>query len=138
MRSHRAVRSRAAYLVYMMAKRSRWPVLMREVIFRLASRYTPVLAVDAEGARFFVSTSDSVVGSRIFARGSFEEDALGRAIDYAGKAGSPIGRQDRVFLDIGANIGTASITVLLRFGFNRAVALEPHPANFELLQPDRK
>jgi FkbM family methyltransferase len=39
-----------------------------------------------------------------------------------------------VFLDIGANIGTASLAAIQRYNFATAVAIEPEPTNFELLQ----
>ncbi|MGE5272765.1 MAG: FkbM family methyltransferase [Verrucomicrobiota bacterium] len=46
-------------------------------------------------------------------------------------AGRP---SDPVFVDVGANIGTTTVSALRRFGFASAVALEPSPENFRGLR----
>jgi FkbM family methyltransferase len=45
--------------------------------------------------------------------------------------------RDRVFVDVGANIGTTSIVAARQFGFRRVVAVEPEPDNFKLLAINR-
>ena len=39
-----------------------------------------------------------------------------------------------VLIDVGANIGTTTVTALLRHGFDRALAFEPDPDNLRLLE----
>ena len=45
-----------------------------------------------------------------------------------------LGQADSAFVDVGANIGTATLAALKRFGAGQALALEPHPDNFRLLR----
>jgi FkbM family methyltransferase len=40
----------------------------------------------------------------------------------------------RVFVDVGANIGTTTLPALARYGFERAIAVEPEPENVRLLR----
>jgi FkbM family methyltransferase len=112
--------------------RKAWP---RERFFLRAKRHTPVVAVDAGGARYFVSTSDEAVGLGIFAHGSHEReqlDAVSAVLgDWSGQAEPLKGKR---FLDIGANIGTSVVEAMVSLGCSGGWALEPHPGNFKLLR----
>ena len=112
--------------------RKAWP---RERFFLGAKRHTPVVAVDAGGARYFVSTSDEAVGLGIFAHGSHEREQLDAVsavlADWSGEAEPLRGKR---FLDIGANIGTSVVEAMVSLGCSGGLALEPHPGNFKLLR----
>jgi FkbM family methyltransferase len=112
--------------------RKAWP---RERFFFKAKRHTPVIAVDAGGARYFVSTSDEAVGLGIFAHGSHEREQLDAVsavlADWSGAADPLRGRR---FLDVGANIGTSVVEAMASLGCSGGWALEPHPGNFKLLR----
>ncbi len=112
--------------------RKAWP---RERFFLRAKRHTPVVAVDAGGARYFVSTSDEAVGLGIFAHGSHEREQLDAVsavlADWSGEAEPLKGKR---FLDIGANIGTSVVEAMVSLGCSGGWALEPHPGNFKLLR----
>ncbi|HYH62109.1 MAG TPA: FkbM family methyltransferase [Solirubrobacterales bacterium] len=112
--------------------RKAWP---RERFFLRAKRHTPVVAVDAGGARYFVSTSDEAVGLGIFAHGSHERDQL-EAVSavLTGWLGDSHPLRGKRFLDIGANIGTSVVEALVALGCSGGWALEPHPGNFKLLR----
>ena len=112
--------------------RKAWP---RERFFLRAKKYTPVVAVDAGGARYFVSTSDEAVGLGVFAHGSHEREQL-EAVSaaLASWSGSPEPLRGRRFLDIGANIGTSVVEAMISLGCAGGWALEPHPENFRLLR----
>lgn len=112
--------------------RKTWP---RERFFLRAKRHTPVVAVDAGGARYFVSTADEAVGLGVFAHGSHERQQL-QAVSAALASWSGVSEplRDRHFLDIGANIGTSVIEAMASFGCAGGWALEPHPENFRLLR----
>jgi FkbM family methyltransferase len=112
--------------------RKAWP---RERFFLRAKRHTPVVAVDAGGARYFVSTSDEAVGLGIFAHGSHERDQL-EAVSavLSGWSGEAEPLRGKRFLDIGANIGTSVIEAMVSLGCAGGWALEPHPGNFQLLR----
>ena len=112
--------------------RKAWP---RERFFLRARRHTPVVAVDAGGARYFVSTSDEAVGLGIFAHGSHEREQLDAvSAVLADWSGEPAPLNGKRFLDIGANIGTSIVEAMVSLGCSGGWALEPHPGNFKLLR----
>jgi FkbM family methyltransferase len=114
--------------------RGRREQLVREYFFRAARRFTPVLAVDADGVRFHVSTRDDVIGRVTFAHRGFDEGAMHRLVQVLGdRVGTPEPLAGRTVLDVGGNIGTTSIYAVTRFGAARAVAFEPEPGNLRLL-----
>ena len=43
-------------------------------------------------------------------------------------------RPDGIFIDVGANIGSQTVYALLSGAFSRAIAIEPDPHNFDILQ----
>jgi FkbM family methyltransferase len=112
--------------------RKAWP---RERFFLKAKKRTPVVAVDAGGARYFVSTSDEAVGLGLFAQGSHEREQLAAVAAALERwSGEPDPLRGKRFLDIGANIGTSVIEAMVSFGCAGGWALEPHPENFKLLR----
>src|SRR5438270_7922224 len=82
---------------------------LRTAFFRRAGRYTPLVAVDHAGVRFLVSTEDRALGLKLFVR-KRRNDAttLARALVHLDRRGIGARTRDRVFLDVGANIGTTS------------------------------
>ena len=58
------------------------------------------------------------------------ETAVSVMNDYL--APDPI--EGKVFLDIGANIGTTSISAVTKWGASRVLAVEPEAENFRLLR----
>lgn len=112
--------------------RKAWP---RERFFLRSRRHTPVVAVDAGGARYFVSTSDEAVGLGLFAHGSHERRQLDAVSDVLSEwSGGARPLRGKRFLDIGANIGTSVIEAIVSLGCSGGWALEPHPENFKLLR----
>jgi FkbM family methyltransferase len=108
----------------------------RELTFDQAAEHVPLLGVAArDGARYLVSTSDTAVGRRLFIRRSRGEMSLLKlAMGLLERAGRRDARRTTL-LDIGANIGTTTVTALLQdYGFTRAIACEPEPENFRLLR----
>lgn len=109
---------------------------LRELTFDQAAEHVPLLGVSArDGARYLVSTSDTAVGRRLFVRRSRGEMSLLKiAIGLLERSGKRDPRRT-MLLDIGANIGTTTVTALLQdYGFTRAIACEPEPGNFRLLR----
>lgn len=110
-------------------------ILIRETFFRLARRFTPVLAVEDDGVRFLVSTSDDVIGRVTFMYEGFDEEAMHRAVSVlAGHTGVEAPLRDRVVVDVGANIGTTTVYAVRRFGAAAVLAFEPEPGNLDLLR----
>lgn len=116
---------------------SRRRLMRRRVLLSLLQRHvTPLVAVDSHGMRYLIDTADrGPITLRIFAEGTYEEPLMDRTLrllsDLRGEQDPLAGR---VFVDVGANIGTATLVALKRFHAGRALALEPHPDNFRLLR----
>jgi FkbM family methyltransferase len=87
----------------------------RELFFRLAKRFTPVVAVQSGDQRYLISTSDHGVGMTLFMGEDAERRSLQRAQSILDAAGArPSGT---TVVDIGAHVGTLSVTALGSFGY---------------------
>ncbi len=112
-------------------------VMRRQLLLSLLERHvTPLVAIDDDGITYLIDTADrGPITLRIFAGGTYEGPLMRRVVrllaDLRGEADPLAGR---VFVDVGANIGTATLCALKRFGAATTLALEPHPANFRLLR----
>jgi len=110
-------------------------VIGRRYVFDALGRVTPSVAVDTDGLRLYVSTSDREVSRETFARGAYERELLGRALRALHRLGvSQGGLQGRGFLDVGANIGSATCLAVGQHGAAEAWAFEPAPDNVRLLR----
>ena len=99
---------------------------------RIASRVTPHVSVEREGALFFSPTVQKAGVDR-FAKPEWKEIRhLQRALDVLDQVGAE--RSRATFVDVGAHIGTTAITAVGSFGFESALAFEPDVANFRLLE----
>ncbi|PXX59333.1 FkbM family methyltransferase [Nocardia tenerifensis] len=107
---------------------------VRQMMWHLARRAAPVVGFDADGIRYFVHTADREIARKLFVRGFFERDALELANNALDLFGGRYGLRDRKFVDIGANIGSASLLATKALGARTAVAFEPAPANYRLLR----
>ncbi len=106
--------------------------ICRDLFYHVAQAFTPAIMTPArQGTRFLVSTADRVVGREVFLTGDFDRAEAEKAFAVIEKAGFG-DFAGKTFVDIGANIGTATIGALSRFGFERAVSFEPDPNNFRI------
>lgn len=109
--------------------------VLRQEIFDLVGRVSPVIAIDSDSTRYFVSTRDRGLSRTVFGQGSYEQDVMDHTIALVEKR---VGRAPllagRMFVDIGANIGTSTIPALTVFGAAAAVAIEPDAENYKLLR----
>lgn len=83
--------------------------------------------------RFRVPTYDRAVGLMSFASGPPELETMKLAVSALEARGEWRGSKDGCFLDVGANIGTATVTALRQCGFAEAICFEPLPDNHRLL-----
>lgn len=108
--------------------------IARRYVFDALARVTPRIAVDTDGLRIYLSTSDKAVSRSIFAGGLYERELFATAIAALERHGLAAGIEGRGFLDIGANIGTATCLALSRYQASHACAFEPAPDNVALLR----
>lgn len=105
----------------------------RAMFFDLAARFTPAVAVDSAGLRYWVSTADRFVGRETFLTGGFDDGAMERIMAALSEHVASFHLHGTTVLDIGANIGTTTVPLLRRFGARRAIVFEPEPSNVRLL-----
>jgi FkbM family methyltransferase len=98
---------------------------------RLAIKHTDVIGTrDRHGNRFLVQPADPYIGRDLFVDGGFDEHNIRSALNI-------LEQRDQTpdfLVDVGANIGPTTITVLAMLPQARAIAIEPDPRNFWLLQ----
>lgn len=108
--------------------------IARGYIFDALSRVTPSIAVDTDGLRLYLSTADCEISRGTFVNGAYDRALLAHALAELERRGLGGGLAGRGFIDIGANIGTASCLALRSHGAQHAWAFEPAPENVGLLR----
>ena len=103
----------------------------RETILNaLADRKHLIYCQLPEG-NFFVDPSDRVIGSSLMWQGRWQWEEIDEAVRVLKEAGRL--KDDSVFVDVGANIGTQTVHALRAGPFSRGVAFEPENKNAKLL-----
>lgn len=105
----------------------------RELFYRLAARFTPGIVVESEGLRYVMSTGDHGAGMTLFMGKDVDRSTLTSVVTALGRFGEGPPRGG-AFVDVGANVGTTSVTALGAFGFDRAYCFEPFPGNVDFLR----
>lgn len=104
----------------------------RHVQYEFARRASPVLAAPFGPGRLLVDARDDEIGRTVYVSGGYERWHMDAAVTALRAAGhDPAGK---LFVDVGANIGTSTVDALLQFGFGEAVCFEPAPDNVRLLR----
>jgi FkbM family methyltransferase len=79
-----------------------------------------------------VSTADRTIARSVFTSGDWDPLLVGTVFRALDAIGHPY--RDTTFLEVGANFGVYSLPAVAEFGFGRAIAYEPDPLAFELLE----
>ena len=85
---------------------------------------------DTDNGPMLVYSADSVIGRSLRERGVFEETAIASVVRFLRRE---CGFQSRLFVDIGANIGTHLLRAVRDGMFAEGVGVEMDAANFRLL-----
>jgi FkbM family methyltransferase len=88
--------------------------------------------ITAYGSDFLIPAGDMVIGNSLRSTGQFETIDIERVNEYLDNCNKKTSRK-KLFIDIGANIGTHSISALTEHGFDQVVAIEPSESNYRLL-----
>jgi FkbM family methyltransferase len=107
-------------------------VRLRAEFMEQAAQQTSHVAVEHDGATFFLPTRQKAGIDRLLKPEWKEKRHLQRALELLDRVGVPATRS--LFVDVGAHVGTTAITAVRRFGFESAVAFEPEESNFRLLR----
>ncbi len=84
------------------------------------------------GLRVLVSTADGTIGRSVYASGDWDPLMEGVVYDALDAYRQPY--RGRTFLEVGANFGVYALPAVAQHDFGRAVAYEPDPVSFDLLQ----
>ncbi len=107
---------------------------LRWYVFPILARLTPFVGVEHDGVRYVLGTRDRRgVGYGTFVSGSFERETLRRMLVALSRHGVMTLRGMTV-LEVGANIGTETVSLLSHHGVERVVAFEPDAENARLLR----
>ena len=96
-----------------------------------------VTTVTKQG-RFTVLTADDAIGKVLYARRQYELELMTKATALLRGLGQCPPQGQGTIVDIGANNGVISVGMLYTNQFARAIAIEPEPQNFSLLQHNVK
>lgn len=96
--------------------------------FEQLAGLTPIAASTGTPTYLF-STRDVVISREVFRHSEYEEDQLRWVLDHLGQP-----QLRRTVVEVGANIGTTSVPLLVRFGAACVEAFEPDEMNFDLLR----
>jgi FkbM family methyltransferase len=109
--------------------------IARDYVYRAVAPLVPSFEIQSGDARFVLNTDDKEVSRILFCRGEYDRPLLTLVHDLLGRLGDqPFSLADRVFLDIGANLGSATVEATVHFGAAGGVAFEPDPVNFSFLE----
>jgi len=84
------------------------------------------------GLSVLVSTSDRTIARSVYTSGDWDPLLVGTVFRALDAIDEPY--RGRTFLEVGANFGVYALPAVAEFGFANAVAYEPDPVSFELLE----
>jgi FkbM family methyltransferase len=102
--------------------------------FNQARRLTPFVGVEHNGVRYVLSTREQGVGFPTFVFGSFDEDTVNGMLTALEQHAGISTVSGLSVLNVGANIGTVAVSLLVRHGVKRLVAVEPDAENVRFLR----
>jgi FkbM family methyltransferase len=106
----------------------------RDAAFKAAGNLTPSFAVDTDGVRIYVDTADQEISRLVYIFGLYDKPLMTLAFSALGQLGGPEDLCDRYLLDLGANIGTTTLTAVACFEAAGAYCFEPDATNFRNLE----
>jgi FkbM family methyltransferase len=107
----------------------------RGTFYDAAEQYSEFLSVKGDSGRFLVRTQDKHIGRALFLKQSRGDmKLLRRCVTTVTALQGEDAVAGRVLIDVGANIGSTTVSALNDGHFSHVIALEPDPANFETLK----
>lgn len=111
-----------------------WRRTLRHYVFSASRHLTPMMVVGDGGIRYLITTSDHV-SRHIYVHHNYEGPMMAESIRIIGDI---LNERDflsgKVFIDVGANLGTSTIPAIRGFHASRVVAFEPAPDNYDILR----
>jgi len=124
-----------AYVRNQYGLRDKRPVgrfIARTVSFLSAGRSHRHVVAEMAGLQVVVPTADRTIARSVYCSGDWDPLLVGTAFDALRAYGHSV--NGTVLLEVGANFGVYSLPGVAEFGFGSAVAYEPDPGSFALLE----
>ena len=100
----------------------------RDALYKNLPKDELIISHTKEGLYYVINSSDKIIGNKVFRdRKSFDSQHLIAS-------SSLINKKKSILIDAGANIGTIGIVGISKDIFQKCVAFEPDPTNFQLLE----
>jgi FkbM family methyltransferase len=107
--------------------------VLRDAAFKALGNLTPSFAVDTDGVRVHVDTADQEISRLVYIYGLYDKPLMTLAFSALDQLGGRPAFEGTSLLDLGANIGTTTLTATACFGAGGSYAFEPDPVNFRNL-----
>jgi FkbM family methyltransferase len=92
------------------------------------------ITIETENGLLSVSNKDWLIGKHLFVHRNYEIDFIEKAIGFLQSEGLLKEGVNNIVVDVGANIGMICIALVKKGFFRKALAFEPSPNTFRLLQ----
>lgn len=107
----------------------------RHLCWEINRKFRKSLTVSTKQGTFTVLLgADESIGASLYCRGQYELELMSNVMAFLRSAQKCPPKGRGTIIDVGANIGVISIGVLHAGELERAIAIEPEPQNFSLLQ----
>lgn len=106
--------------------------LARTLQFLVSGARKRHLVAEMSGLNVLVPTSDRTIARSVYTSGDWDPLLVGTVFDALSAYRHR--HQGSVFLEVGANFGVYALPAVAKFGFARAIAYEPDPHAFALLE----
>jgi hypothetical protein len=93
-----------------------------------------VITISTKQGVFTISSADEIISRSLYCRGEYELEFSSRAVALLRRIQQCPPKGEGTIVDIGANNGVISIGMLYTGEMESAIAIEPEPQNFSLLQ----
>lgn len=104
----------------------------RLLLWNITRKLRTSVTVRTKQGTFTISCQDNAISKALYCTGEFEMDLMVKAAALLQKLEPAFSKG--TILDIGANIGVISVGMLHAGLMTKAIAIEPEPYNFSLLQ----
>lgn len=102
--------------------------------WQVLRRFRDDVTVRTRQGLLTVSLKDDAIGKALYVEGQYELDLVTRTLAFLREQRLLPPRGTGTLVDVGANNGVISIGALVHGEMARAIAIEPEPGNFALLQ----
>jgi len=110
-------------------------VVFRRLLWEINRKFRKSVTVSTKQGVFTVLLAPSeIIGRSLFCKGQYELDLMQKTIAFLRSIEKCPPKGKGTIVDIGANNGVISIGMLYTGELEKAIAIEPEPQNFTLLQ----